>query len=300
MKLFRSKFVDLCLIAALLPVMASVASASPLIEKLDEISVSLKSGDGTGSGVLFTRKAGDDTVTFVWTAGHVVADLQSEDGNFGDATVIQGVIADGKRAGELRLEAEVLRFSPAVDGDDIALLRIRRKNVFKENVSVSFNLPNERVRAGAEIYHLGTFLGQLGFNSLTTGVVSQAERIIEFGATPLSFDQTTAVALPGSSGGGMFLKENGRYIGMLVRGMGPLNLIVPVDRLRAYAKRVDAEWAIDNTVPLPSEADIKKLTTAAPRVSRPVLMNRIELRDFLFRYRPENTFKPPALIPASR
>ena len=56
------------------------------------------------------------------------------------------------------------------------------------------------------------------------------------GANVKVFDQVTAVAFPGSSGGGMFLKDNGEYIGMLTQGVMKLqgfNFIVPVRRIHA-------------------------------------------------------------------
>ena len=72
------------------------------------------------------------------------------------------------------------------------------------------------------------------------------------GANVKVFDQVTAVAFPGSSGGGMFLKENGEYIGMLTQGVMKLqgfNFIVPVRRIHALAKDAKIEWAIDPDVP---------------------------------------------------
>ena len=56
------------------------------------------------------------------------------------------------------------------------------------------------------------------------------------GANVKVFDQVTAVAFPGSSGGGMFLKANGEYVGMLTQGVMKLqgfNFIVPVRRIHA-------------------------------------------------------------------
>ena len=69
------------------------------------------------------------------------------------------------------------------------------------------------------------------------------------GANTKVFDQVTAVAFPGSSGGGMFLKANGEYIGMLTQGVMKLqgfNFIVPLRRINAWAKEAKVEWAIDH------------------------------------------------------
>ena len=103
-------------------------------------------------------------------------------------------------------------------------------------------------------------LGQFGANSYTTGVLSQTGRTLPMkGANVKVFDQVTAVAFPGSSGGGMFLKDNGEYIGMLTQGVMKLqgfNFIVPVRRIHAWAKDAKIEWAINPTMPMPSLKEI--------------------------------------------
>lgn len=292
MKLFSS----ICLLAALVLSTATVVSAGALTEKLGDISVSVMTNTSSGSGVLCTRKVGEDTVTFVWTAGHVVSSLRGKDGEFSDARVIRGVFADGKRVGEMQLDAEIIRFSSASDGEDLALLRIRGKNLFSETVSADFNPPSERVRVGDELYHVGTFMGQAGFNSLSTGIISQTDRAIVFEHSSVVFDQTTTVAFPGSSGGGIFHKTSGKYVGMLVRGFNSsLNLIVPVDRLRKYAKSVNAEWAVDATVPVPDESEIKN-----PLATKGSSTNQVELRDFLFRFHAVPGAGVTVLVPDSR
>jgi len=79
------------------------------------------------------------------------------------------------------------------------------------------------------------------------------------------FDQTTVTAFPGSSGGGVFLTERGgddagKYVGMLVRGAGEtFNFIVPVRRMRKWAKKQNVLWALDEKESTPSYEDILKL-----------------------------------------
>ena len=108
--------------------------------------------------------------------------------------------------------------------------------------------------------HCGSLLGQFGANSYTTGVLSQVGRTLPMkGANVKVFDQVTTVSFPGSSGGGMYLKESGEYIGMLTQGVMQLqgfNFIVPVRRIHAWAKQSKIEWAIDPTVPMPSLKEI--------------------------------------------
>ena len=91
-------------------------------------------------------------------------------------------------------------------------------------------------------------------------MLSQTGRTLAMkGANVKVFDQVTAVAFPGSSGGGMFLKANGEYIGMLTQGVMKLqgfNFIVPVRRIHAWAKAAKIEWAIDPNAELPTLKEI--------------------------------------------
>ena len=254
--------------------MATVASAGPLTEKLGEISVTIKTNRGEGSGTLFVRKDGDDTTAYVWTAAHVVASLRqtrevidTKTGGkrtlveFSDAMIVQELQQDGRRIGEVKMDAEIIRYSDAEQGEDLALLRVRKKNFVPIEQTTAFYLEDKIPQPGTELFHVGSLHGQVGANSLTSGIVSQTGRVLHFGANAVTFDQTTVTAFPGSSGGGVFLKENGLYMGMLVRGAGEqFNLIVPVRRMRDWAKRAGVEFALDSKVKMPSEDDLKKLT----------------------------------------
>jgi len=74
------------------------------------------------------------------------------------------------------------------------------------------------------------------------------------------FDQTSTLGYPGSSGGGVYLKENGACVGLLTRGMGPgLNFIVPARRLKTWAAAVGVMWALDPSVAMPTAAERAQL-----------------------------------------
>jgi S1-C subfamily serine protease len=248
----------------------SLASSAELSvpKYLQEISVTVQGSGGTGSGVLFTRKGADgQIVNLVWTAGHVVNDLRATrevvtpDGakrtiiEFQDAKVVKQLIEDGRIVGRLEIDAEVIRYSNADDGEDLAILKIRKKNFVESSTTARFYLTNVPPEIGTELLHVGSLKGQFGANSLTSGIYSQHGRLL--GKTV--FDQTTCAAFPGSSGGGVFLRD-GQYIGMLVRGAGEtFNLIVPVRRMWDWSKKAKVEWALNPNVPMPSEEDLKKL-----------------------------------------
>ena len=62
------------------------------------------------------------------------------------------------------------------------------------------------------------------------------------------------------AGGGVYLKGDARYVGMLVRGAGEgFNLIVPVRRMVNYAEKHKIMWALDKGVPMPTEDDLRKM-----------------------------------------
>ncbi len=84
-------------------------------DDLQQVSVTIKAGDAQGSGTIVTRKIGDDTVSFIWTAGHVVDNLRvvrqiiTADGGtrslveFRDAQIVQEFQQNGRRVGETKL-----------------------------------------------------------------------------------------------------------------------------------------------------------------------------------------------------
>ncbi len=226
---------------------------------LQNISVTIRAGNAEGSGVI-TNVNG---VNYVWTAGHVVAHLRKTrtiiDGSgspkvvveFDDAEVVKVLVEDGRTVGQMRFNAEVLRYSDADHGEDLALLRVRKKNLTPERVH--FYLDKKIPAIGTPLFHVGSLLGQDGSNSMTSGIVSQQGRV--FNGT--IYDQTTCAAFPGSSGGGVYLQD-GRYMAMIVRGAGEtFNLVVPIRRMHNWAKKVGVEFTLDPSLNVPSDETLK-------------------------------------------
>lgn len=232
------------------------------VDTIQDLSVTIHAGGAQGSGEIKTRNG----VNYVWTAGHVVDGLRttrtiidSKSGGtktiveFKDAKVVTELIEDGRAVGRLEMDAEVIRFSDSENGEDLALLRVRKKNFVRS--SVQFYLEDKIPPVGTTLYHCGSLLGQMGSNSFTRGIMSQHGRVLHNKV----YDQTTCAAFPGSSGGGVYLAD-GRMCGMIVRGAGEtFNLIVPVRRIRDWAKRAGVEFALDDKVIVPSDADLRKL-----------------------------------------
>ena len=256
------------------PTLTQTIPAKNIAEHLQSISVTIRAensmGAGEGSGVIFSRKDADgNLVNFVWTAAHVVDILRSErkvlvNGTpktlveFRDALIIKEIRQDGRIVGRLQMDAEVLKFSDAIDGHDLALLKIRKYNFVSD--SVVFLLGKDIPSLGTDLLHVGSLLGQMGSNSMTDGIYSQHGRIIKE-INKFVYDQTTCTAFPGSSGGGVYLKSDARYVGMLVRGAGEgFNLIVPVRRMISYCEEHKIMWALDHKFPMPSNSELGKLS----------------------------------------
>jgi S1-C subfamily serine protease len=273
---------------------------------LQDISVTIVTNRGEGSGVVKSKKdEHGNVVNFVWTAAHVVDSLRSvrhvidpktgtsrQIVEFADAYVVKDIKQNGRSVGQLKLAAEVVRYSDADTGHDLALLRIR-KNGFIKSSAVFYT--GEIPAIGTDLFHVGSLLGQMGSNSMTTGIVSQQGRLIG-GGNKKVFDQTTCPGFPGSSGGGVFTTD-GRYMGMLVRGAGEtFNLIVPVRRMRNWVKEANIEWAMnDDAMPtdvkmesLPIE-DVGKSWNAAKAAraaadAHAPSINGVEIKDLFGRY----------------
>ena len=251
--------------------------ANDVSEYLQDISVTIKTTKGEGSGVVFTREIktedGKKKVNFVWTAAHVLESIRNvktvldTDGHlkkmveFQDAEVIKKLVENGRTVGQLAMDAKVIKYSDAKDGEDLALLMIRKFDFVPSSAKFFKDKDNKGVTLGTQLYHVGSLLGSEGSNSMTTGIMSQIGRTVSLnGGAKVLFDQTTVTAFPGSSGGGVFL-TNGEYIGMLVRGAGEtFNLIVPMRRIGKWAKDEKIEWALDQTIDAPSLEEIEKLS----------------------------------------
>jgi len=215
-----------------------------ILADLQAVSVLVKVHGGSGSGTLVTRQVGDVTKTYVWTAGHVVREEMKKDKTFSNVTICQEFRHKGKSIGKSEVQAKVIAYSDPESGEDLALLEILQDNFRPTTISAKFDLTAEVQDIGTKLVHVGCTQGL--YNSVSYGVISQTD--IDLLKTGKMFEQTSTMAYPGSSGGGMYL-EDGTYIGMLTRGGGAgLNFIVPMRRILPWAKAMNCEWALDPKV----------------------------------------------------
>lgn len=230
------------------------------VSEIQDFSVTIHAGNSQGSGEIKTR----DGIHYVWTAGHVISHLRTTRSiidasgssktivEFEDAKVVKEYLQNGRSVGKSEMDAEVIRYSDAENGEDLALLRVRKKDFIKS--SVQFYLDDAIPPVGITLYHCGSLLGQFGSTSFTRGIMSQHGRVLN----GVVYDQTTCAAFPGSSGGGVYLND-GRMCGMIVRGAGEtFNLIVPSRRMKDWAKKVKVEFAMDDRVAVPTDEELWK------------------------------------------
>lgn len=210
------------------------------IQDMLELSVMVRIGDrGNGSGVLFTRVEGGAIKTYVLTAGHVAraAERMSD----GIVTVRAEYRERGKIVGEAECDAEivVLEEGAADHGSgrpDLALFRVLQDN-FRPLTACAVLHTGGIPGIGTEVCHVGCTRGL--YNSYSEGVISQTD--VTFAGE--NVDQTSSMAYPGSSGGGVWLKDTGKLYGILVMGIGPgVNFIVPARHILAWADRNGVEW----------------------------------------------------------
>ena len=236
--------------------------------KLQEVSVTIKASNAEGSGTAIIRKIGSEKVTFIWTAAHVVDGLRktkeviASDGTkrtkveFDDCSLVQEVRQDGRRVGEWKFDAQIIRFSAE---EDLALLKVRKVGFL--DASADFYLGDEIPAVGTEALHCGSPGGQsVGANSVTDGLVAQIGRT--FQGEQGEFDQATVSSLPGSSGGGVFDKETGLYIGMLtmgLRGQDSFAYYIPIRRMKKWAGDNGLLWAIDQSADMPTPEELKAM-----------------------------------------
>ena len=219
-----------------------------IYERLQQVSVKVIGGRGTGSGVLFCRRVAGEWKTFIWTAAHVVDGLQEEDGSFGHAHIYVELRCQGELISTKESPAKVIAYSDPDTGQDLALLEVIENDF--AYWSAKFAGP-EIQPVGTPVIHVGCTAGL--FNSVSLGIISQTDRdLFDDG---MMYDQTSSMAYPGSSGGGVYTRD-GKCIGLLTRGIGPgLNFIVPMRRVWAWAKEKGIEWALDRNVSVPLTRD---------------------------------------------
>ena len=120
--------------------------------------------------------------------------------------------------------------------EDIAILRVDDAHILRDYETLNFYLDIDEPLVGEEIFHVGNYVAGNGLynKSLSTGIISFPNRK----QGNICLDQLSCNVLPGSSGGAVVLRKDGRYVGMVSQGLpGGLTLMVPVRRILGFAER---------------------------------------------------------------
>jgi S1-C subfamily serine protease len=221
-----------------------VSTIENLGEYVQSTSVTVVTPDGEGSASLFEREIDGAIYQFAWTAAHVVYDMRTR-------KVTKHVIltrhhySNGRQSGITIHKARVIAWSDPETGYDLALLLVEGRFTLSHG-GVHFNIKKKFPSLGMEVFHVGSFFGEIGHNSFSVGIISHVGRVLP--GLPHEYDQTTAPVYPGSSGGGVFDRE-----GMVVRRAdSTFNFIVPMRLMLIWANKEGLLWALDPSVKLPS------------------------------------------------
>lgn len=231
------------------------------LEDNENCSVSIKAGDYSGSGVLFKNK----NMTFVWSDAHVIEGVKCDSNGvcgYSDLLIGKSIVINGRRVGDNLRLAKVIRFSKL---DDVAVLCVYEPNYGEKSVKWSTTLPNR----GDAIWHVGSFKGMKGAESVSDGVVASLGRLRkdfmpnEFNS-PKIFDQISGTIHPGSSGGGIFRKDNGDCLGLVTEFLDVNSFgsycINPSRRILEFAKRTNCMWAYSHEYKSPAFDNLEVIT----------------------------------------
>lgn len=180
---------------------------------------------------------------FCWTSAYLVSSLRHEEKanvRWEPAEVVFG--KDGPT-----ILADVIRYDENRYGP--ALLRLRVRPLFMEPFqNVGFD-DGGRGFPGETVYHVSAF------EPFTTKGLVRRVNVTACGRT---CDVTSQVCEVGSMGGGVFIAPS-RCIGMVMTMRTYSPLVLPLREWRKWAQEKSVLWALDASVPMPSDEELRKL-----------------------------------------
>lgn len=208
-------------------VFAFAASANPVRDGIRAASVTVATlEDGQwaprGSGTLF--KSGKDH--YCLTAAHLFG---KGDKGRGKAKASQFVSDEDGKQTETSAEMDNVAFS---EDDDLAIFKLG-KHEFSKPAAKFYH--GRTPGPDTEVLHCGSFAGWM-HHSLVPGEITAVGR--QWWKTGQVRDQAEISVLGGSSGGGLFLREDGHYIGMITNAGGSrAAFYIPARRILAWAEK---------------------------------------------------------------
>ncbi len=244
---------------------------------ISRTAVVVMTSRGSGSGTLFSRLDADgQPAHLVWTAAHVVAIHRSvttiidhtgkitQVVKFAPVKVVIPIVRNGKHMGDGTLVADIIQYSNAKTGDDLAILKIRDPEF--PGIQPRFWLSRGILPVGSEVYTVGSPFGLQCANTFSVGYISQHGR--EYNGKVL--DQVSSIVYGGASGSGVFTTD-GQYIGMVTMMTAPqIGYMVPVRRMHEWATRAKVVWALNPLVSMPGAEALKSLPVENDNTSVPM------------------------------
>ena len=208
---------------------------------------------GNGSGVLHTTSDGQ---VWVWTAAHVVEHLRGKaaDGtiHFQEVTVSQFETGETSSDNRRRSAARVVKYSDYHNAVDLAVLQVADHGFTQKGAS--FYASDRELPLGVNVWHVGSPQGSRWANTLFSGTLGR--HAWEFSGQ--TYDNYAMTVFPGCSGGGVFLKSDGRLLGLVVR-QTPGAWVVPVQQMIAWANENNMPWAYRKDLNGPSDVELARL-----------------------------------------
>lgn len=178
-----------------------------------------------GSANIF-RTGGEDRV--VWTVAHLVAGKETQEIQFWD-------LNDEEINGKL---------SPIlVDTErDLALYRAADESssdILKR--AEGFRWTTENFEVGHSVYFIGCSLGWDGRGTLTSGILSRKDRLLDH------MDQCSAPTFGGASGGVILDPDSRKVMGLVRGGAGEtFTLFIPSRVVQRFCRRNGVSWAFED------------------------------------------------------
>tara|TARA_R110000851_G_scaffold292317_2_gene446754 strand:- start:2905 stop:3633 length:729 start_codon:yes stop_codon:yes gene_type:complete len=212
-----------------------------------------------GTGVLFNR----DGRSYVLTAAHVLSSvIKAQKFKTDYVITMTREIYDkaGIQLGSTTLKVDLLKYNTKLD---LAVLFLNPKLSLKS--STKFHVSKTIPKVGTEIWHVGSPYGDKLALSVFDGVISYLDRKIPF--APVVKDQANIHVIPGCSGGGVFLKDDLRCIGIMVISVIHQALFVPIRQIIKWAKKEKIYYLFDPIARKPklkTKLEAKKKSSVGP------------------------------------
>lgn len=189
----------------------------------------------------------------VFTVTDLITEKQRKEVHFGTIAVRKLY-----KKKTLHLRAKVIRYDRK---RDIAVLRVATEvdTEVKQFASVKFGYLRDSPQKDLSVCHLLPTVGDERLLLPRHIVGGTIGRGLEYGGQ--TYAGAALHSIPGSGGGCVFCRKTGEAIGMIVlcRQDGTGTYFVSSREMLRWAKAKGVAWAIDSSVPMPSEEELKKL-----------------------------------------